>query len=48
MTLSGPRTALVRPRIVLAVLRGPLLPRLTAPPLTERELSVARRPQHTP
>ncbi|WP_120720497.1 FAD-dependent oxidoreductase [Streptomyces hundungensis] len=48
MTLSGPRTALVRPRIVLAVLRGPLLPRLTAPPLTERELLVARRPQRTP
>ncbi|MFF4182678.1 FAD-dependent oxidoreductase [Streptomyces sp. NPDC001691] len=48
MTLSAPRSALVRPRIVLAVLRGPSLPRLTAPPLTERELTVAQRPQTTP
>ncbi|MFB7744091.1 FAD-dependent oxidoreductase [Streptomyces sp. NPDC056132] len=48
MTLSGPRTALVRPRIVLAVLRGPTLPQLTAPPLTDRELALAQSPQKTP
>ncbi|MFE9407832.1 NAD(P)/FAD-dependent oxidoreductase [Streptomyces sp. NPDC006704] len=48
ITLSAPLTALVRPEIVLAVLRGPVLPKLTSPPLTERELSLARRPQRTP
>ncbi len=48
MTLSGPPTALVRPGIVLAVLRGPTLPQLTAPPLTDRELALAQSPQKTP
>ncbi|MFG2717749.1 FAD-dependent oxidoreductase [Streptomyces sp. NPDC048416] len=48
MTLSAPRTALVAPRVMLTVLRGPALPRLTAPPLTDRELLVAQPPQHTP
>ncbi|MEU9098468.1 FAD-dependent monooxygenase [Streptomyces sp. NPDC048361] len=48
MTLSAPRTALVAPRVVLAALRGPALPELTGPPLTERELSIVRGPQPTP
>ncbi|MGW1865835.1 FAD-dependent monooxygenase [Streptomyces mauvecolor] len=48
ITLSSPLTALVRPEVVLAVLRGPALPKLTTPPLTERELAVAQRPQSTP
>ncbi|GAA3377272.1 FAD-dependent monooxygenase [Streptomyces sannanensis] len=40
MTLSAPATALLRPEVLLAVLRGPLLPRLSSPPLTERERGV--------
>ncbi|MEU6220775.1 FAD-dependent monooxygenase [Streptomyces sp. NPDC047022] len=43
ITLSAPVTALVRPEIVLAVLRGPRLPRLVAPPLTDIERETARR-----
>lgn len=43
VTLSAPTTALVRPAVVFAVLRGPKLPRLTAPPLTEAERKPAQR-----
>ncbi|MFE9557453.1 FAD-dependent monooxygenase [Streptomyces sp. NPDC006703] len=48
ITLSAPLASLARPEVVLAVLRGPALPKLTAPPLTERELAIAHRPQRTP
>jgi 2-polyprenyl-6-methoxyphenol hydroxylase-like FAD-dependent oxidoreductase len=48
MTLSGPATALVRPRVLLAALAGPGRPQLTNPPLTERELALAQSPQKTP
>ncbi|MFJ8311408.1 MULTISPECIES: FAD-dependent monooxygenase [unclassified Streptomyces] len=48
MTLSAPLAALARPRVVLAVLRGPVLPKLTVPPLTDRELALVRSPQKTP
>ncbi|MYY10226.1 pyridine nucleotide-disulfide oxidoreductase [Streptomyces sp. SID4919] len=41
MTLSAPMTALIRPEVVFAVLRGPRLPPLTGPPLTDRELTTA-------
>ncbi|MDQ8703787.1 pyridine nucleotide-disulfide oxidoreductase [Streptomyces sp. LHD-70] len=37
MTLSAPATGLFRPRLVLAALRGPSQPALTAPPLTDEE-----------
>jgi 2-polyprenyl-6-methoxyphenol hydroxylase-like FAD-dependent oxidoreductase len=37
-TLSAPLTTLLRPEIVVAVLRGPRRPPLTAPPLTAEEL----------
>jgi 2-polyprenyl-6-methoxyphenol hydroxylase-like FAD-dependent oxidoreductase len=36
-TLSAPLTTLLRPEIVVAVLRGPRRPPLTAPPLTAEE-----------
>jgi hypothetical protein len=36
-TLSAPLSALVRPEVVFAVLRGPHRPPLTAPPLTAEE-----------
>ncbi|MFB9518156.1 FAD-dependent monooxygenase [Streptomyces purpureus] len=39
ITLSAPVTSLVRPDIVLGVLRGPRRPPLDTPPLTERELT---------
>lgn len=37
ITLSAPLTTLVRPEVVLAVLRGPRRPPLTEPPLTTEE-----------
>jgi 2-polyprenyl-6-methoxyphenol hydroxylase-like FAD-dependent oxidoreductase len=37
VTLSKPMSELVRPAVLLAVLRGPRRPRLTAPPLTAAE-----------
>ena len=37
VTLTAPISALVRPEVVLAVLRGPLKPPLTEPPLTDDE-----------
>ncbi|MET3984381.1 FAD-dependent monooxygenase [Streptomyces sp. PvR034] len=43
MTLSAPITTLVRPRVLLHALRGPRMPQLTGPPLTERELGFTRR-----
>ncbi|MET7617744.1 FAD-dependent monooxygenase [Streptomyces sp. NPDC005408] len=48
MTLSAPITALVRPRVVLAALRGPGLPPLTGPPLTDEELHSAGKPRSEP
>ncbi|MEV4330935.1 FAD-dependent monooxygenase [Streptomyces sp. NPDC049597] len=45
MTLSAPITSLLRPEIALAVLRGPRLPRLPAPPLTAGELRIAKEPR---
>jgi 2-polyprenyl-6-methoxyphenol hydroxylase-like FAD-dependent oxidoreductase len=50
-TLSAPLSALVRPEVVFAVLRGPRRPPLTAPPLTaeEREAVLsAPEPSGTP
>lgn len=44
MTLSAPATSLLRPEIVLAVLRGPQLPLLPGPPLTDDELRIAKEP----
>ncbi|WP_455351565.1 FAD-dependent monooxygenase [Streptomyces sp. SYSU K217416] len=43
VTLSAPTTSLVRPEVVLAVMRGPRRSRLTAPPLTEAERRAAAR-----
>ncbi|MDJ0382691.1 FAD-dependent oxidoreductase [Streptomyces sp. G-G2] len=43
MTLSAPISTLVRPRVLLHALRGPTMPQLTGPPLTERELRFTRR-----
>lgn len=37
VTLCAPLTALVRPEVVLAVLRGPVTQPLTGPPLTDHE-----------
>ncbi|EKX65648.1 FAD binding domain protein [Streptomyces ipomoeae 91-03] len=37
VTLAEPVSALVRPEVVLAVLRGPVKPPLTEPPLTDQE-----------
>ncbi|WP_338894961.1 FAD-dependent monooxygenase [Streptomyces sp. TG1A-60] len=37
LTLSEPAGALVRPEVALAVLRGPVRPPLTGPPLTDQE-----------
>ncbi|MFE4860625.1 NAD(P)/FAD-dependent oxidoreductase [Streptomyces sp. NPDC056670] len=48
MTLSGPATGLVRPRVLLGALAGPGKPQLTDPPLTERELALVQSPQKTP
>ncbi|MFF3246582.1 FAD-dependent monooxygenase [Streptomyces sp. NPDC002870] len=45
MTLSAPTTSLLKPEIVLAVLRGPKLPQLPGPPLTDEELRVAKEPR---
>ncbi|MGW3160461.1 NAD(P)/FAD-dependent oxidoreductase [Streptomyces sp. NPDC001089] len=50
-TLSAPATALVRPEVLLAVLRGPRHPALTEPPLTPDERSAvfdAPEPSVTP
>ncbi|MET9696369.1 FAD-dependent monooxygenase [Streptomyces sp. NPDC006529] len=47
MTLSAPITTLVRPRVLLHALRGPRMPQLTGPPLTERELGFTRRTDRT-
>lgn len=38
VTLSKPVATLIKPAILLAVLRGPRRPRLTEPPLTDEEL----------
>ncbi|QFZ73333.1 FAD-dependent oxidoreductase [Streptomyces fagopyri] len=51
ITLSAPLTALVRPEMLLAVLRGPRRPPLTEPPLTADERAVvfsAPEPAVTP
>ncbi|WP_326653820.1 MULTISPECIES: FAD-dependent oxidoreductase [unclassified Streptomyces] len=48
MTLSAPLTSLVRPRVMLAALRGPGLPRLPGPPLTDEELHRAEEPRGEP
>jgi hypothetical protein len=40
ITLSAPAAALVRPEVVLAVLRGPVKDPLTGPPLTDREREI--------
>jgi 2-polyprenyl-6-methoxyphenol hydroxylase-like FAD-dependent oxidoreductase len=45
MTLSAPTLSLLKPEIVLAVLRGPKLPQLPGPPLTDEELRVAKEPR---
>jgi hypothetical protein len=45
MTLSAPTISLLKPEIVLAVLRGPKLPQLPGPPLTDEELRVAKEPR---
>ncbi|MER5828984.1 hypothetical protein ABT086_44125 [Streptomyces mirabilis] len=37
LTLSAPLSALVRPEVAVAVLRGPRRPPLTEPPLTAEE-----------
>lgn len=42
MTLEAPSSTLVRPGVLLRTLRGPRLPPLTGPPLTERELAFTR------
>lgn len=44
VTLTEPIGALVRPEVVLAVLRGPVKPPLTGPPLTERERETVMGP----
>ncbi|MFE3761047.1 NAD(P)/FAD-dependent oxidoreductase [Streptomyces sp. NPDC059104] len=41
-SLQAPLTTLVRPRVLLGALRGPLRPPLSAPPLTDRELTLVR------
>ncbi|MFG3281850.1 NAD(P)/FAD-dependent oxidoreductase [Streptomyces sp. NPDC048111] len=48
MTLSGPAAGLVHPRVLFAALAGPGRPRLTGPPLTDRELALVQSPQKTP
>ncbi|MFI1395425.1 FAD-dependent oxidoreductase [Streptomyces sp. NPDC020681] len=45
MTLSAPTTSLLKPEVVLAVLRGPKLAQLPGPPLTEEELRPAKEPR---
>ncbi|GGW24147.1 FAD-dependent oxidoreductase [Streptomyces xantholiticus] len=45
MTLSAPTASLARPEIALAVLRGPKLPPLPGPPLSDDELRVAKAPR---
>ncbi|MFF5449235.1 FAD-dependent monooxygenase [Streptomyces sp. NPDC012888] len=42
ITLSAPATALIQPGVLLRALRGPRLPPLAGPPLTERELHFTR------
>lgn len=44
VTLTEPIGALVRPEVVLAVLRGPVKSPLTEPPLTERERETVMGP----
>lgn len=41
-SLQAPLTTLVRPRVLLGALRGPLRPPLSEPPLTDRELALVR------
>ncbi|WP_331738097.1 FAD-dependent oxidoreductase [Streptomyces sp. NBC_01276] len=41
-SLQAPLTTLVKPRVLLGALRGPLRPPLSAPPLTDRELTLVR------
>lgn len=49
ITLSAPLTALFRPEVLFAVLRGPRRPPLTDPPLTPDELAAVRTaPEPTP
>ncbi|MCT9090133.1 FAD-dependent monooxygenase [Streptomyces sp. ASQP_92] len=48
MTLTAPVTALARPGVLVAALRGPGRPPLANPPLTERELALVQSPQKTP
>ncbi|MGG8408973.1 NAD(P)/FAD-dependent oxidoreductase [Streptomyces sp. 12297] len=43
MALSAPLSALVRPRVLWHALRGPRLPQLSGPPLTESELRFMTR-----
>ncbi|MFE2851140.1 NAD(P)/FAD-dependent oxidoreductase [Streptomyces lavendulae] len=47
-SLEAPLTTLARPRVVLGAVRGPLLPALSAPPLTTRELAVLRAGEALP
>ncbi|MFF5705248.1 NAD(P)/FAD-dependent oxidoreductase [Streptomyces sp. NPDC012794] len=47
-SLQAPLTSLVRPRVLLGALRGPLRPPLTGPPLTARELALVRGAEQTP
>jgi hypothetical protein len=42
VTLSKPVTELVRPAVLIAVLRGPRRERLAEPPLTEEEWGAVR------
>ncbi|WP_331728245.1 FAD-dependent oxidoreductase [Streptomyces sp. NBC_00158] len=43
-SLQAPLTTLVKPRVLLGALRGPLRPPLTGPPLTARELALIPSP----
>ncbi|MFI9586220.1 FAD-dependent oxidoreductase [Streptomyces sp. NPDC052236] len=45
MTLSAPTTALLKPEIIMAVMRGPKLPQLPGPPLTAEELRIVKEPR---
>ncbi len=45
MTLSAPTTALLKPEIVMAVMRGPKLAQLPGPPLTDEELRAVKEPR---
>jgi 2-polyprenyl-6-methoxyphenol hydroxylase-like FAD-dependent oxidoreductase len=48
MTLSGPLTALFKPEIAFAVLRGPRRPPLSEPPFTDGERKTLRDPAGSP